>query len=73
MVPLKYLRNFWRTHEILLTNCEMNLNLNWSKNCIIAVTVIVDQVITFSITDTKIYVPVVTSWTQNIAKLLEQL
>ena len=73
MVPLKYLRNFWRTHEILLTNCKMNLNLNWSKNCIIAVTVIADQVITFSIIDIKLYVPVVTSWTQNIAKLLEQL
>ena len=73
MVPLKYLRNFLRTHEILLTNCEMNLNLNWSKNCIIVVTVIADQVITFSIIDIKLYVPVVTSWTQNIAKLLEQL
>ena len=27
MLPLKYLTNFWRTHEIPLINCEINLNL----------------------------------------------
>ena len=30
-VPLKYLRNFWRTHEMPLINCEINLNLTWSE------------------------------------------
>ena len=31
MVPLKYLRNFWRTLKIFLIICECNLHLNWSK------------------------------------------
>ena len=28
MVPLKYLSNFWRTLEMALINCEINLILN---------------------------------------------
>ena len=35
MVPLKYLSNFWRTLEIPLINCEINLILTWSANCVI--------------------------------------
>ena len=31
MVSLKYLSNFWRTLEMLLINCEINLDLKWSK------------------------------------------
>ena len=30
MVPLKYLSNFWRTLEIPLINCEVELILTWS-------------------------------------------
>ena len=73
MVPLKYLSNFWRTLEMPLTNCEITLDLNWSENFVIVATNVADQVITFSITDTKLYVPVVTLSTQDGAKLLEQL
>ena len=32
-VALKYLSNFWRTLKISWINCEINLDLNWSKNC----------------------------------------
>ena len=32
MVPLKYLSNFWRTLEIPLINCEVNLILTWSAD-----------------------------------------
>ena len=35
MVPLKYLSNFWRTFEMPLINCEISLQLKWSKNCIL--------------------------------------
>ena len=35
IVPLKYLSNFWRTLEMLLINCEVNLILTWSKECVI--------------------------------------
>ena len=71
MVPLKYLSTFWRTLEMSLTNCKTNPDLNWSKNCIIVVTDVTDHVIAFSITDTKLYIPVVTLVTQDNAKLLE--
>ena len=32
LVPLKYLSNFWRTLEMPLINCEVELILTWSKN-----------------------------------------
>ena len=35
MVPLKYLSNFWRTLKMSLINCEVNLILSWSANCVI--------------------------------------
>ena len=34
-VPLKYLRNFWRTLNMPLINCEVSLILTWSENCVI--------------------------------------
>ena len=55
-----------------LINCEINLDQNCSKNCIIAVTDVANQNITFSITDTKMFVLVVTLSTQDNVKLLEQ-
>ena len=33
VVPLKYLSNFWRTLEMHLINCEVELILTWSKDC----------------------------------------
>ena len=35
IVSLKYLSNFWRTLEMHLINCEVNLILTWSKDCVI--------------------------------------
>ena len=47
---------------MLLINCEINLILTWSENCVI---VLVNK---------KLYVPIVTlSTTQNYSKLLDQL
>ena len=62
-----------RTCEMLLINFEISLDPNRSKNYIIVVTNIVDQAITFSRTDTKLYVTVVTLSIQDNAKLLQQL
>ena len=56
-----------------LTNCEITLDLNWSENCVIVATNLAAQVTTFSITDTKLYVPVVILSTQDNEKLLQQL
>ena len=53
-VPLKYLSNFWRTLEMPLINCEINLILTWSNRCFITDNPIADQEPIFTITDTKI-------------------
>ena len=66
MVPLKYLSNFWRTLEMPLINCEVNLILTWSLNCVLIATTVQNQAATFAITDTKLNVPVVTLSTQKI-------
>ena len=34
-VPLKHLRNFWKTLDIPLINCDLSLALSWSANCAI--------------------------------------
>ena len=70
IVPLKYLSNFWRTLEMPLINCEVNLILTWSKDCVITNS---EGEAKFAITETKLYVPVVTLSTQDNAKLLQQL
>ena len=73
IVPLKYLSNFWRTLEMPLINCEVNLILTWSSTCVLIATNILNQNATFAITDTKLYVPVVTLSTQENTKFLQQL
>ena len=73
MAPLKYLRNFWRTLEIPLINCEVNLILTWPANCVFVYTDVVNQGAAFEIKEAKLYVLVVTLSTQDNAKLLPQL
>ena len=73
MVPLRYLSNFWRTLDMPLINCEVNLILTWSSSCVLIATSIPNQNATFAITDTKLYVPVVTLSTQENTNFLQQL
>ena len=70
MVPLKYFSNFWRTLEMPLINCDVNLILTWSSTCVITDS---NGAGTFKISDTKLYVPVVTLSTQENTKFLQQL
>ena len=56
MVPLKYLSNFWRTLEVPLINCEVNLQLKLSEKCILVDGTAANQVPEFKITNTKLYV-----------------
>ena len=72
-VSLKYLSKFWSTLEMPLINCEINLILTWSNRYVIIDNPTAGQEPTFTITDTKLYVPFVTLSTQDNAKLLEQL
>ena len=53
-----------------LINCKISLNLTWSSNCVITNSTVERK---FAITDTKLYVPVLTLSTKDNAKLLEQL
>ena len=79
VVPLKHFSNFWRTLNMPLINCEINLILTWSENCVLtnkatrdidpdadpAVAAIDNPTkATFQIL-TKLYVPVVTLSTAN--------
>ena len=56
-----------------LINCEIELILDWSENCVITSANNVNQVPTFTITETNLYVPVVTLSTEDNSKLLPQL
>ena len=53
-----------------LINCEVELLLTWSKDCVITNSKGEEK---FPITETKLYVPVVTLSTQDNAKLIQQL
>ena len=69
-VPLKYLSIFWRTLEMLLIDCKINLILTWSENFVIS---LATGKIKFEISDTKLYVPFVTFSTQDNANPLKKL
>ena len=88
VVSLKQLSNFWRSLNIALINCEVELILTWFKNCVLVNKLTRDanynadphvseinnsENATFQITDTKLYVPVVTLSKENDVKLLQQL
>ena len=88
VVPLKYLSNFWRSLNIPLIHCEVELILTWFKNCVliskatrqanyradpIARQIDNPKNAIFQITDTTLYVSVVTLSKENDTKLLEQL
>ena len=65
-----------------LINCEVKLILTWSKNCALAgmtanadanAAIVVSTWLEFQITDTKLYVPVLTLSTKDQNNFLEQV
>ena len=68
-VPLKYSCNFWRSLEIPLINCKVELSLKWYERCLLTVA----NTATFKITDAKLYVPIVTLKTEDNTKLSKLL
>ena len=58
---------------MLLINCEIYLILTWPANCVITSCTPANQATTITITDLKLYVPVVTLPIYDNAKLLQQL
>ena len=77
-VPLKYLINFWRSFEIPLINCKVELKLNWTKYCLLSVpgndnTNDNPDNFIFAIKNAKLYVPVITSSAKDNQKLSKLL
>ena len=74
VVPLKYIGNFFRSLEMPLVNCKIDLELTWHKDCMISsVDAAAGQVVSFVITNTKLYVPIVTFSTKDNNNLTKQL
>ena len=73
MVTLKYLSNFWRTLEMPLLVAKLLFSLHVLKKSIPVTGTTANEVPKFRITNTKLYVPVVTLSTQENIKLLKQL
>ena len=68
-LPLKYLSNFWRSLEMPLINCKVELSLKWYEKCLLTTA----TTGTFKVTDAKLYVPIVTLSVQDNAKLSKLL
>ena len=74
VVPLKYVSNFFRSLEMPLVNCKIDLELTWHKVCMISsVNAAAGQEVSFMITNTKLYVPAVTLSTKDNTNLTKQL
>ena len=77
-VPLKNIRNFWRSLKVLLINCKVKLKLKWTKYCVLAgpnadnANADSDNIF-FIIIDTKVFVPVLTFSAKESQKLLKLL
>ena len=70
VLSLKYLIIFWRSLEIPLINCKVDLSLRWYENCVLSN---VAGNSSFTITDTKLYASVVTLKTEHNTKLSKLL
>ena len=68
-VPLKYLSNFWRSLEMPLINCNVELSLKRYDRCLVTTA----NTANFKITDAKLYVPIVTSSVEDNSKLSKLL
>ena len=72
-IPLKYLSNFWRSLDWPLINCEIELDLSWTKDCALIEKNNNIAGVNFVITSTKLYVPVVTLSINDNIKFLENI
>ena len=86
VVPLKYFSNYWRSFDLPLINCEIELDLSYPKECIISEISITPTIVgnlptparqtttaTFQINNARLYVPVVTLSVNNNIKFLENI
>ena len=73
-LPLKYLSNFWRSFEMPLISCKIELKFKWTKYCVFSATGNDNpNNIIFNMKDKIIYVLVVTLTAKDNKKLLNPL
>ena len=70
VVPLKYLSNFSRSLEMPLINCKVEFSLRWNENCVLSN---VAGNLIFTITDAKLYGPIVILSAKDNAKFSKSL
>ena len=68
-VSLKYLSNFWRSLEMPLINCKVEISLKWYEICLLTAA----TTATFTITDAKLYVQIATLSIEGNSKLTKLL
>ena len=68
-MQLKYLSKFWKCLEMSLINCKIHLELNRTKDFVMSAI----HATIFIITNTKLYVPIVTLSSQDNVKLVKLL
>ena len=79
-VPVTYLSNFWRSLEMQLINCKVELSFNWIENCVLTTAAIGANAnatgaysATIKITDATLYIPIVALSAEDNAKLSKLL
>ena len=60
ITPFKYFSNFWRLLDLPVINCEIELDLLWTKYCVLIEENNDITGVNFAIIATKLYLPVVT-------------
>ena len=72
-IPIKYLSNFWRFLNLPLIICEIELDLSWTKNCVLSEHHNSITGAIFHRKNSKLYVPVVTLSINDNIKFLENI
>ena len=71
---LEMLHQVWCTNQVWCINCKIDLELTWHKDCMISsANAATNQVVSFMITDTKLYVPIVALSTEDNTNLTKPL
>ena len=68
-VPLKYLSDFWRSLEMSLIDCKVELSLKWYETCLLTAAITA----TFRIKDAKLSVSIVILAIEDNSKLTKLL
>ena len=77
--PLKYVSNFWRSPDLPLIDCEIEIDLSWSKKCMIPEISIIPRILANLNANPPvqeaavIYFPLVTLFIEDNIKFLENI